>query len=223
MWSLPDIQCMNNEAVARHEARKKSKKEPWVDRTCNYCDKPATNAEEYFDIFDDKIPKGHICTCDEHFEYHGGAHEEYFLCDSCGHLMVENYTWERYQIVLPDDDEQWPMCLRCAFKKYVADKRHWLHIPPGNMGLDRLKGIPHVIAVDSHYHEKKLAFIGNAEFDSMDGHQISGEPIGDIAKQAIKEHGSCIILMDAAYQFAVSFGVYVKKQKPRRKRGRTNE
>lgn len=219
MWSLPNIVHMNNEAAAQHKAQKKSKKEPWADQTCNYCDKPATNAEAYFDIFDDKIPKGYICTCDEHYEYHGGAHEEYFHCDSCGRLMVESYTWERYQTVLPDDQES--MCLCCAFEKYVADKRHWLKAPPGTVGLDRLECIPHVIAVDSHYHEKKLTFVGNAEFDSMDGHQISGEPIGDIAEQAIKKHGSCIILMDAVYQFAVSFGVYVRKQKPTKK-GRKN-
>jgi hypothetical protein len=53
-----------------------------------------------------------------------------------------------------------------------------------------------------------IKFHDNAEFDSCDGHQISGDDLLDV----IKELGSepfCPVL-DAAYQFSVSIGIYLR-------------
>lgn len=209
MWDLPNIKRMNEEAAKAAKQRKRRKKfDPCKGKTCLYCKEQATHADEFFDIFSDD-PKGFIFTCDQHYEDYGGAHEGYFVCDSCGRTHVENYTWESYVIVLDDEI----LCLRCAFEKYVKNEDHWLReVPPDGMGLDALKEIPHLIAVDSDYWRDHLTFIGNAEFDAMDGHQISGDDLTEMVEKTLAEHGSCIVLLDAAYQFAVSFGVYVRKE-----------
>jgi 3'-phosphoadenosine 5'-phosphosulfate sulfotransferase len=57
-----------------------------------------------------------------------------------------------------------------------------------------------------------IRFLGNCEVDSMDGHQISGDPIQSILDSA-REQGytKVLVILDAGYQFAVSIGVYVDR------------
>jgi hypothetical protein len=52
-----------------------------------------------------------------------------------------------------------------------------------------------------------VVFHDNAEFDSQDGRQISGDNLLDIIRGL--DQPFCPVL-DAAYQFAVSIGIYVR-------------
>jgi hypothetical protein len=52
-----------------------------------------------------------------------------------------------------------------------------------------------------------VMFAENAEFDSCTGHQISGECLLDVIKRL--DQPFCPVL-DAAYQFAVSIGIYLR-------------
>jgi hypothetical protein len=52
-----------------------------------------------------------------------------------------------------------------------------------------------------------VVFHDNAEFDSSSGHQISGENLLEVIKRL--DQPFCLVL-DGAYQFAVSIGIYVR-------------
>jgi len=213
MWSLPDIRALNAKAAAEAATERPKGWEPWHDQACEYCAEPATHSEEYWDVFGED-PKGYVHTCDLHYEEHGGAHEGHFWCEACGRMHVDHYTWERYRHAT---DEGEILCLRCWFGRVVGDDEQWL-TEARTIDLDYLRHRPHAIAVGSDYWRDDLDFVANAEFDNMNGHQISGDDLTGIVAKAVKEHGRCLVLMDAAWQFAVSFGVYVSKVKrPKRK------
>ena len=57
-----------------------------------------------------------------------------------------------------------------------------------------------------------IKFLDNAEFDTFDGHQISGRRLHDIIREL--DRPFCPVL-DAAYQFAVSIGLYARQPKRR--------
>ena len=227
MWSLPNIIAMNARAAANrksisHEAKlKKSVKHP-----CECCLKPSTVHEKYFDIFSDDA-KGvrHLCQkCDED----GRGNEGYFVCDSCGRLMVENYTWEIYRRIDPDSDEV--QCLSCAAERHFANPDNWIdpklvkevvlapHNPRLNgnnvplfnpaTGILNVGRCRHVLGVQQP-RPQGIKFLENAEFDSTDGQQISGRRLLDIIQEL--DEPFCPVL-DAAYQFAVSIGLYVREK-----------
>jgi hypothetical protein len=57
---------------------------------------------------------------------------------------------------------------------------------------------------------KSIEFVDNAEFDSGNGRQISGDSVQDILTHAMEDgHERALLILDARYQFAVSIGVYV--------------
>ena len=59
-----------------------------------------------------------------------------------------------------------------------------------------------------------IRFVNNVEFDSMDGHCISGGGVDELQEtlRQLKDEGDdrAILILDAAYQFAVSIGVYAE-------------
>jgi len=65
----------------------------------------------------------------------------------------------------------------------------------------------HVLSVDQPL-PAGIKFVDNAEFDSCDGHQISSRPLLDIIREL--DTPFCPVL-DAAYQFAVSIGIYTRR------------
>lgn len=216
MWSLPDIKKLNEEACQNapklieyvRDGRDENGKEPH----CSFCDKKATDVNLWYDVFSDD-PKGIVATCEEHSDY---IHEEYFYCDICGRLMVNNYTWELYYI----NTDGGRVCLNCAFDEYVKNLSNWWVMP--DVSFEDLKSLPHLIPVEGKHWESRLKFVGNVEFDSMSGAKISGfsstsvdDGVGDLRelmKKAIKEHGKCLLILDGTYQFAVSIGVYVERE-----------
>jgi hypothetical protein len=216
MWSLPNIVQMNahkklsKPSLAR-QARMttRSRKYP-----CECCGKPSTVHLAYYDIFSDDI-SGVSHLCERHDPCENGD-EGFFECESCGRRMIENITWERYVVNL--DGAQ--VCLKCAAEAYFADPENWLDPTKvkavstnsisktllSDGGTLCLSACRHVLGVEQPV-PAGIKFHFNAEFDSTDGHQISG--FGFLEKiQALKEP-FCPVL-DAAYQFAVSIGIYVR-------------
>jgi len=219
MWALPDIKAMNNEAAANAAQLKravKSRKLGGKKLKCECADWGSCGTCEgdihtylWYDIFSDD-PKGILALCDKHDGYTGSPLEGYFTCEECGRVMIENYTWERY--------ESGGLCLNCLFDKNIGAPDNWIDQEfcalPKDDAVKIMRKAKHLIPVEGTHWKKHLEFIANAEFDSSDGHQISGADIQDIVKRACTQasDGRCILILDAAYQFACSVGVYIRKE-----------
>jgi hypothetical protein len=210
MWSLPDINSMNARAasnakkIQREANLKTSRKFP-----CECCGKPSSVHEKWFDIFsDDAKAVRHLCqSCAED----GRGDEGFFTCDSCNRLIVENYTWERY--------EQNGICLACAAENYFSNNDNL--IDPKQVksvvlqrdgelfedGVLNLAKAPHVLGVKQPI-PAGVEFVENFEFDSTSGRQISG---GDMLFDIQQMDKPFFVVCDAAYQFAVSIGLYVRE------------
>ena len=209
MWSLPDINSLNARAAANsRQIEREVKLKTSRKHRCECCGKPSSYHEKWFDIFS-ADPKGvrHLCqSCAED----GRGDEGYFTCDSCQRLMVENYTWERY--------EKDGICLSCAAEEYFGDDANLVDPKqvkavilerggePFKDGVLNVAHAPHVLGVKQPV-PAGIKFVENFEFDSMDGHQISG---GDILETLRSLNEPVFVVLDAAYQFAVSIGIYVR-------------
>lgn len=221
MWSLPDIKRMNAEAQTKAQTleqqvrtNKDENGEP-LECTCagwgsgDSCDGDV-HGYLWYDIFSDD-PKGIVALCEHHDGYYGSPTEGYFTCSDCNRVMVENYTWEKYNVVVDGEE----LCLPCAAERYIADDDNWLELTDENIeavDFDRVRKAKHVIGVEMPI-PKGIKFYDNAEFDSMNGTQISGFDIQNILKAAREEGFSkAILILDAGYQFAVSIGVYVPSE-----------
>ena len=213
MWSLPDINRLNANAAAN---AKKLRREAALKRKpqCEIygCDHRATDSTLWYDIFGDDA-KGVIHTCAGHsFE----DDPDLFRCENCERVMVDHYTWECYQVELHGDS----LCLRCAAQRHFDQSENWIDprtvtavvfaqqellfdSAEGQLDLARCR---HVLGVKQPL-PAGVAFHDNAEFDAQDGHQISGDHLLDIIRGL--DQPFCPVL-DAAYQFAVSIGIYVR-------------
>jgi hypothetical protein len=213
MWSLPDIRRMNQEAMEvgfKKQLQAQLKCRARV--VCLFCDKRATknSRQEWFDIFSDQ-PKGVIGLCKKHDGDLGGVPEGYFFCDACGRLFIQNYTWENY---FAETDTGAIVCLNCRAKEYIEDNEHWMQLDEATIDeidFDVVRKAPHLIAVEGPIPEG-LKFYDNVEFDSYTGSPLGGgiPALKNILKQASEEYSEAILILDAAYQFAVSIGVYVR-------------
>jgi hypothetical protein len=218
MWSLPDIKEMNARKAAnvksfRRQARlrRPSRKHP-----CECCGKSSTIHLPYYDIFSDDV-SGVTHLCAVHDPAMRGD-QGFFDCAKCGRRMIENITWELYAVSLNGSD---PICLKCAAEHYFADKANW--IDPAKVkgvvlpneddpaplfagGILNIRRCKHVLGV-GQTPPVGIMFHDNAEFDSCDGHQISGRDLLDVIREL---HDPFCPVLDAAYQFAVSIGIYVR-------------
>ena len=227
MWALPDINAMNARAAAdAAKLRRALHRGPGKRQKCEYygCEEHAVASVPWFDIFSDH-PKGLIHTCLEH---DAEAVGEMFRCEECDRVVADHYTWERYQVELNGRN----LCLKCAAEEYFTDPANW--IDPKRVkevGFDR-NGAPlfapatgflnlarsrHVLGVKQPL-PKGIEFVANMEFDSEDCRQISGLPPMALIQQLDCEE-FCPV-MDAAYQFAVSIGVYVRNSQHQEKEQR---
>jgi len=235
MWSLPDIKRVNAKAAANATKLKREaarKRKPNCERCeCSGRKHPANVSFLIYDIFSDD-PKDVLHLCHDCVGQSGDPWEGYFTCEACGRVTVENYTWERYQTELDGAS----LCLKCAAERFFADETNWIEpklvqevvLAPYNPRLngenltlfDPATGVlnvarcRHVLGV-SQPLPKCVKFHDNAEFDSMDGHQISGRRLLDVIAELNQPF---VPVLDAAYQFAVSIGLYVRQPKRRASR-----
>lgn len=238
MWSLPDIVAMNMNAAGKaignkwdllidqklDESGEKAVCEcsGWPGMDCGGELRPTL----WYDIFSDDA-KGLLWLCEAHEGYSGSPMEGYFYCGWCDRTFIENYTWENYY-KLVDDCEIY--CLNCARDIYLEDGENWLKLDGRSLvGLRRLvesgvkleRKAPHLFAVGQAPEEAGLKFLGNVEFDSMGGSRLYGGngtmELFELLREAARyRHKRAILILDAAYQFAVSVGVYVDRSKPTR-------
>ena len=212
MWSLPDISKLNESAVKEYEARKdKPVNELLKGKECQICGtEKATTATDYYDIFSD-TPKGQIFTCDDCYPEQEG---DLFYCQSCKRYHVSNYTRELYHTTNEFGED---ICLNCALDAALEDADNFIYQKGvGKIDFEKVKQAKHLIPVEGKYWKEKLEFEGNVEFDSSSGQCISGGGIDELkslCRDAVKKSKSkrCILILDAAYQFAISIGVYYEK------------
>jgi hypothetical protein len=213
MWSLPDINQMNAHAAAGAKKLRRqaaSKRKPQCE--IYGCKHRATDSTLWFDIFSD-TPKGVVHTCAEHS---ATDDPDLFLCEGCQRVMVDHYTWERYQANIDGAS----LCLKCAAEAHFQDPENWIDpravkqvvleergpLFDPQTGVLNVARCPHVLGVKQPI-PAGIEFFDNSEFDSCSRRQISGEDLLDVIARL--DQPFCPVL-DAAYQFAVSVGIYVR-------------
>lgn len=220
MWSLPDLNRLNDQAVKQWRLeKKKAKKDILKGQTCDVCgsNKP-TEYKNYYDVFSD-TPRGHIFLCEEHSEE---IPEGYFMCKKCGRIHITNYSWENYFT----DTEDGRFCLNCALNVEIAKESNWLGKKEvDNLTFEQVKKCKHLIPVEGKNWQAELEFRKNIELDNYNGGRLTGfsscesSPDGgvrelkDICYKTLEEHDRVILILDGAYQFSVSIGVYTAKTK----------
>ncbi|MFA5032871.1 MAG: hypothetical protein WC614_07620 [bacterium] len=216
MWSLPDINKMNDEAVKQWRAEKrKQKKDILKGQECEICGNKATIFKNYYDIFS-KTPKGHIFLCGEHQDE---TPEGYFTCSDCQRIMAENYTWENYYVDVDGDR----LCLKCYFEREVNNPNNWLNKEAvDKLTFEQVRKSKHLIAVESKYWQGAIDCISNVEFD-YGGGRLTGSSscentpnggvreIKEICYTALEKHNKVMLITDGCYQFSLSLGIYVRK------------
>lgn len=223
MWSLPDINRMNSEASKEKTKLERAAEIGVMDGEALKCEWEGHDGDcegelrHYFwyDIFSDD-PKGILTLCEHHDGYYGSPSEGYFECEHCNRVFVENYTWELYYAI----HEGSQLCLPCFAYEVLHDEDRW--IPLTDERIDALtfndvRKAPHCIGVKMPV-PKEIRFVNNVEFDSMDGHCISGGGLDELKEtlRTLHDEGEtkAILILDAAYQFAVSIGVYAPTHEP---------
>ena len=216
MWSLPNISSMNATKVANQAGFKKqlnlgtSKK-----HTCENCNKPSTWHYPYYDIFSDDISGvTHLCNdCEER----GLGDEGFFTCAHCERRMIENITWERYCVEV-DGELQ---CLACAAKNYFADADNLIdpakvtaviQDPKGQVELFNSKtGVVNICRVQHVLAVKQPVPAGIVFVDNFENCNDAGRFDGQAILETIKGQKQPVFLvLDAAYQFSISVGIYAK-------------
>jgi len=231
MWSLPDIAKLNQDAA---DQDKKARLVRCAELLVDHCTEKKAQCEHHgeecegrltgyltYDIFSDD-PKGVLFLCEHHYGHYGSPDEGYFFCDDCSRIFIENYTWERYDHVEGGE----VLCLNCHAKRVIANPKAWIVLTDAainKIDFERVRRAPHIIAVDGPTHG--LIQRGNAEFDSMGGQSIGSgngvEGLKNALRQAKRKgHKRALLVMDAAYQFAVSIAVYAE---PIKKAGRSHK
>jgi len=237
MWSLPNIVRLNDEAAQAAQQKQFEKEAAHAEEhNCEVCgwdgkEQSATYSYCWFDIYSDDA-KGVVHLCEKHDGYTGSPLEGYFTCGDCDRVFIENYTWERFDVIV-DECEQ--LCLPCALKRYLNDDTNWLRtdsvtsvvLDPDadelfdpDSGVLNLARAPHLIGVRMPVPDS-ITFIENLEFDSCTGQMLAstsstfpagvGESaaLGVVRELAEQGHEKFLVILDAAYQFSVSISAYV--------------
>jgi hypothetical protein len=221
VWALPTMKQLNQEAETKtfqdrlRRALKTGKLNGEV-LTCEWAehDDPSRCDGElghylHYDIFSDK-PKGILTLCEHHDGYYGSPSEGYFTCEDCQRVHTENITWERYV----HDTEDGPVCLPCYAKRVIADDDQWIPLTGERINAltERdLHKAPHCIGVQMPI-PAGIEFVNNVEYDSYSGRGISGGGVEELKDtlNKLKAEGEdrALLILDAAFQFAVSVGLY---------------
>jgi len=223
MWSLPDIRRINSDAQAKRKKLERAAGTGVLNcrrLKCNYGENCEGRLSHYlwFDVFSDD-PKGIITQCEYHRD-RDGTPEGYFWCDRCRRLMVESYTWERYDTVI--DGKR--LCLLCAAQRYIEDEDNWLPLTDEDIAVVTFQVIRrarHVLGVGMRVPTQILLF-NSLTLENSTGGLVRGfssaDPTPAAAIESIQQilrnardagHTRALLIIDGAYQFAVSVGVYV--------------
>ncbi len=217
MWSLPDIQRMNAEAASEKKKLERSVRTGILDRKKLVCEWAGHDGKcdgelrhyLWFDIFSND-PKGILTLCERHDGYYGSPSEGYFECGGCNRVMIENYTWEYYFA----DTDAGRLCLQCYAQEVLNDEDYWIPLTDQrieSLTFNDVLKTPHCIGVKMPV-PKEIRFVNNVEFDSSTGQCISGGGLEELKEtlRQLQDEGEtrAILILDAAYQFAVSVGVY---------------
>jgi hypothetical protein len=227
MWSLPDINRMNNEAAANAgnlEAAYETGVLEGEKLTCEHEDDNCAGALRHYlwyDIFSDD-PKGILTLCERHDGYYGSPAEGYFWCRDCHRVMTENYTWELCYVV---SDHGELLCLPCHAKRELRNLDNWIPLMPEDIARITFKHVrqaKHLIGVRMPVPEDIEEFGEGVTLDSSTGGKVRGfthadndpadgvEELKAVLLDAMNAgHKRAILILDGAYQFAVSIGVYV--------------
>ncbi len=233
MWSLPDLARLNSQAASNKKSLERAVRSGRLDGkflTCEYAGHRGSDCHGrlhhylWFDIFSDD-PKGIITLCDHHDGYSGDPLEGYFTCAICERVVIENYTWDYYRTDVGGDI----VCLPCAAKRYIAESGNWIALTPeavAEVDFDRVRQAGHVIGVEMPV-PASIEFKGHVELDSSTGGRLTGfsscerTPDGGVAEiqqrlTELREEGysRVLLIVDGAYQFSVSIGVYVDALRP---------
>lgn len=221
MWSLPDINRINKEAEAEsfqskldHAVRTGKMDGETLQCEWHDHDTPSSCSGKLYhylwhDIFSSDA-KGILTLCEHHDGYYGSPSEGYFTCDACDKVFIENYTWELYYHV----GEDGIFCLPCYADQVLSEEERWIPLTDENievLSFDKVRKAPHIIGVKMPVPEG-IRFVNNVEYDSYTGQGISGggveelkQTLRDLQAEGVKR---AILILDAAYQFAVSIAVY---------------
>lgn len=226
MWSLPDLQRMNSEAYQMRKKLERAARTGFLDRKKLKCewaehDEPSHCEGElrhylWYDIFSDD-PKGILTLCEHHDGYYGSPSEGYFECEGCNRVMTENYTWEMYRA----DTDYGTFCLPCYAANELLNPDNWIPLTDEAInGLTEksIRKAKHLIGVKMPIPQG-IRFVNNVEYDSMDGHCINGGGVEELKEtlRQLRDDGEdrAILILDAAYQFAVSIAVYAETPEAR--------
>ena len=228
MWSLPDIKRLNSEAFINRKRLEQAVQEGKLDGKrlrCEYGVKchGYLSHQLWYDVFSED-PKGIVTQCEYHRE-RDGIPEGFFWCSACDRLMVENYTWEIYRTVGDNGQE---ICLRCASAEYIEDEDNWISLRDEDIAVitfEVLRQARHVLGVNMPV-PKQIQFFDSVTLDSSTGGMVRGfDSVDPSPKAAVEEvrgildraqdagHDRALLILDGAYQFAVSIGVYVPAAK----------
>lgn len=223
MWSLPDIQRMNSEAATNRKRLERACRTGILDRkklVCEWANHDGKCEGElrhylWYDIFSDD-PKGILTLCERHDGYYGSPSEGYFECEACNRVFVENYTWEIYSAYFHDAQ----LCLPCYAEQVLSVEENWIRLTDErieSLTFNDVRKAPHCIGVEMPV-PKQIRFVNNVEFDSSSGQCISGGGLDELKEtlRALRDEGEtkAILILDAAYQFAISIGVYAPTHGP---------
>lgn len=224
MWSLPYINRMNSEAYQQKKRLERAARTGFLDRQQLKCEweghrKPCEGELRHylwFDIFSDD-PKGILTLCERHDRYNGSPSEGYFECEGCNRIFTENYTWELYYHC--GDDSM--LCLPCYAAEELAKESNWISLTDAGIEAvteNTVREAKHLIGVKMPV-PKGIRFVNNVEYDSYSGQGISGggaEELKETLRQLQSEgEDRAILILDSAYQFAVSVAVYAETPEAR--------
>lgn len=222
MWALPTLRQLNEraESKGREDELKKACETGELDGEKLTCEWEGSHLGEcegelrhylHYDIFSDK-PKGILTLCERHDGYTGHPTEGYFECADCQRIHTENISWERYEHVTDDGES---ICLPCFLERVMDDDARWVPLTDEGIATVTNKSIrkaPHAIGVSMPIPANTIRFVNNVEFDSYSGAGISGGGVEELREtlNELKAEGvtRALIILDAAYQFAVSIAVY---------------
>ncbi len=235
MWSLPDLTRLNSQARSNRKRLERAVRTGTLygkKLTCEYAGHRGDchgrlHHYLWFDIFSNDA-KGIITLCRHHDGYSGDPIQGYFTCSDCERVMIENYTWESYRTTVAGD----VVCLPCAAKVYIAEPANWIPLTAeaiARVDFERIRRAEHVIGVEMPT-PAGIEFKGNVELDSSTGGRLTSfsscesTPDGGVAdiQQMLTElmeqgHTRALLIIDGAYQFSVSVGLYVDAPLPQSK------
>ena len=232
MWALPTMKQLNQEAETKlfQDRLKRALKTGTLDRKKLVCewhdhDTPSRCSGDlhhylHYDVFS-PLAKGILTLCEHHDGYYGSPTEGYFECADCQKIHIENITWERYEHTTEDGDS---ICIPCYADRVLNDDDRWIPLTEESIAaltFAQVTKAPHCIAVQMPVPEG-IEFYANTECDSSTGGRLTSssscEGSSDGAVSEIQEtlsnamaegHTRAILILDGAYQFSISLGLYV--------------